>query len=73
MTKLSKMAYEALKSEGSDRIEICPTEWWKKNKLATIWVFICLTLEIPLMIVKYIIMAVCFIPHKLYEALEDFY
>lgn len=71
MIGLSKWAYRTLKSENSDRIELRPLEWWKKSKLATIWVIICLTLEIPLAIAKYIIMAVCFIPYKVYEALED--
>lgn len=71
MIGLTKIAYEALRLENSDRLPRSPKEWWKKSKLATIWVFICLVVEVPLLALKYIIMGVCFIPHKIYEALEE--
>ena len=71
MIGLSKLAYRALREENSANITGTPIDWWKKSKIATIWVIICLIMEIPFVIIKYIIMAVCFIPHKIYEELED--
>ena len=71
MIGLSKLAYRTLKEENSDRISKNPIDWWKKSKIATVWMIICLIVEIPIVIIKYIIMAVCFIPHKIYEELQD--
>ena len=70
MIMLSKMAYEALREEGSANISRKPSDWWKKSKWATIWTIIVLAFEIPITIIKYVIMAICFIPHKIYEELE---
>lgn len=70
MIGLSKMAFETLKAEGSDKIFIDPKEWWKKSKFATIWIFFCLIGEIPLMVLRQIIMLICFIPHAIYEELD---
>lgn len=71
MIGLSKLAYEKLRGENSSKIIGTPIDWWKKSKIATIWVVICLLAEIPFVIIKYIIMAICFIPHKIYETLDD--
>ena len=70
MIGLSRLAYEKLRGENSSQIKGTPIDWWKKSKIATIWLVACLILEIPFVIIKYIIMAICFIPHKIYEELE---
>lgn len=71
MIGFSKLAYEKLKEKNSIGLTGTPIDWWKKSKIATIWAVICLVIEIPLVLIKYIIMAICFIPHKIYEELED--
>lgn len=70
MIGFSRMAYEALKEEPSGRIPASPKIMWKKSKPATIWLFLCFTAQIPLKLLKYIVMGICFIPHAIYEALD---
>ncbi len=71
MIGLSKVAFESLKVEGSNKISMNPKEWWKKSKPATIWIFFCLLGEIPFMILRRIVMVICFIPHAIYEELDS--
>lgn len=71
MIGFSKMAYDALAEGPNGRIPSDPKIMWKKSKLATIWVFLCFTIEIPLTLLKYVTMAICFIPHAIYEALDS--
>ena len=71
MIGISRLAYEELKEENCVEIKGTPIDWWKKSKIATIWVIICLIFEIPLRSVKLITMIICFIPHKIYEELEE--
>ncbi|MFW5646127.1 MAG: hypothetical protein ACOCMX_02405 [Acetivibrio ethanolgignens] len=71
MIGLSKMAYNALRNENNSRIPSSPKELWKRSKLATIWLFLCLIIEMPLTALKYVLMALCFIPHAIYETLEN--
>ena len=70
MIGFSIMAYEALKEEPSGRIPASPKIMWKKSKPATIWLFLCFIVEVPLTLLKYIVMGICFIPHAIYEALD---
>lgn len=70
MIGFSRMAYEALAEEPSGRIPANPKIMWKKSKPATMWLFLCLTVEVPLTLLKYIVMGICFIPHAIYEALD---
>ena len=70
MIGFSRMAYEVLKEEPSGRIPASPKIMWKKSKPATIWLFLCFTAQIPLKLLKYIVMGICFIPHAIYEALD---
>lgn len=71
MTKLSKMAFDKLRDSNSDRIDFNLGKMWEKSKPATIWVLICLVCEIPLKILKHIIMIICFMPHEIYDALDN--
>lgn len=71
MIGLTKIAYDALKDENSSRIPTNPKELWKRSKLATMWLFLCLLVEVPLTALKYIVMAICFVPHTIYEALDN--
>lgn len=68
MIGFSKMAYQALEVNG--RIPSDPRIIWKMSKLATIWVFLCMMVEIPLTLLKYIVKWICFIPHAIYDALD---
>lgn len=70
MIGFSIMAYEVLKEEPGGRIPASPKIMWKKSKPATIWLFLCLVVEVPLTLLKYIVMGICFIPHAIYEALD---
>lgn len=70
MIKISKIAFEALRdTDGNASIK--PVEWWRRNKLACIWCILCMLAEIPIAILRFVLMAICFIPHKIYEHLED--
>lgn len=65
------MAYDALAEGPNGRIPSDPKIMWKKSKLATIWVFLCFTIEIPLILLKYVTMVICFIFYVIYEALDS--
>lgn len=67
MIGISKLAFDAVK----DAEPMNLIGWWKKSKPATVWIVLCLIFEIPLEIIKRMIMIVCFIPHKIYEELEE--
>ena len=68
MIGFSKMAYQALEVNG--RIPSDPRMMWKMSKPATIWVFLCMVVEIPLTLLKYMVKGICFIPHEIYDALD---
>ena len=70
MIKISKIAFEAL-TDTDGNVSRKPVEWWRRNKLACIWCILCLLAEIPIAILRFVLMAICFIPHKIYEHLED--
>ena len=38
---------------------------------ACIWCILCMLAEIPIVILRFVLMTICFIPHKIYEHLED--
>ena len=71
MIGFSKLAYNALRDEDKDRIVGNPIDWWKKSKPATIWMLLCMVCEIPLVIIKKLIMAICFIPYVIYYKLDN--
>lgn len=70
MIKISKIAFEALRDTDGN-VSIKPVEWWRRNKLACIWCILCMLAEIPIVILRFVLMTICFIPHKIYEYLED--
>lgn len=70
MIKISKIAFEALRDTDGN-VSRKPVEWYKRNKLACIWCILCMLAEIPIVILRFVLMAICFIPHKIYEHLED--
>lgn len=70
MIKISKIAFEALK-DTDGKVSRKPVELWRRSKLACIWFILCLLAEIPIVILRFVLMAICFIPHKIYEHLED--
>jgi hypothetical protein len=70
MIKISKIAFEALRDTDGN-VSRKPAEWWRRNKLACIWCILCMLAEIPIAILRSVLMAICFIPHKIYEHLED--
>ena len=70
MIKISKIAFEALR-DTDGKVSRKPVEWWRISKLACIWFILCLLAEIPIVILRFVLMAICFIPHKIYEHLED--
>lgn len=70
MIKISKIAFEALRDMDGN-VSIKPVKWWRRNKLACIWCILCLSAEIPIAILRFVLMTICFIPHKIYEHLED--
>lgn len=70
MIKISKLAYEALKDKNGN-VHGNPITWWKVSKLATIWCVLCMIVEVPVTILRFVLMAICFVPHKVYEYLEN--
>lgn len=70
MIKISKIAFEALRDTDGN-ISRKPVEWWRRNKLACIWCLLCITIQIPFTCLKCIVMIICFIPHAIYEKLEN--
>lgn len=70
MIAISKIAFEALRNTDG-KISRKPLEWWRRSKLVCIWFILCLFAEIPIVILRFVFMAICFIPHKIYEHLED--
>ncbi len=70
MIAISKIAFEALRNTDG-KISRKHLEWWRRSKLVCIWFILCLFAEIPIVILRFVFMAICFIPHKIYEHLED--
>ena len=70
MIKISKIAFEALRDTDGN-VSRKPSEWWRSNKLACIWCILCMLAEIPIAILSFVLMTICFIPYKIYEHLED--
>lgn len=64
------MALKALVDENG-RIKGTPVDWWKKNKWACSWCLLCMIAQISIVILRFVLMVICFIPHKIYEYLED--
>ena len=70
MIAISRTAVKALEDENGC-IKGTPIDWWKKNKWACSWCLLCMIVQIPIVILRFVLMAICFIPHKIYEHLED--
>ncbi len=70
MIAISRTAMRALEDENG-RINGTPVDWWKKNKWACSWCLLCMTIQIPFVWLKCIVMIICFIPHAIYEKLEN--
>ena len=70
MIKISKIAFEALRDTDGN-VSRKPVEWLRRNKLACIWCILCMLAEIPIAILRFVLMTICFIPYKIYEHLED--
>lgn len=70
MIAISRMALKALVDENG-RIKGTPVDWWKKNKWACSWCLLCMIAQISIAILRFVLMVICFIPHKIYEYLED--
>lgn len=70
LIKISKIAYETLKDK-SGNVHGNPITWWKVSKLATIWCVLCMIVEVPIAILRFILMTICFVLHKIYEYLEN--
>ena len=70
MIEISKLAFEALR-DADGNVSRKPLEWWRRNKLACIWCLLCMIIQIPFTWLKCIVMIICFIPHAIYEKLEN--
>jgi hypothetical protein len=70
MIAISRIAVRALEDENGD-INGTPVDWWKRNKWACIWCVLCMMATLPLILLKYIVMIICFIPHAIYITLDD--
>lgn len=70
MIAISRMARRSLEDENG-YIDGAPVDWWKKNKLACIWCLLCMIVQIPIVVLRFALMIICFIPYKIYEYLED--
>lgn len=70
MITISRMALKALVDENG-RIKGTPVDWWKKNKWACSWCLLCMIAQISIVILRFVLMVICFISHKIYEYLED--
>lgn len=70
MITISRMAVKALKDENGC-IKGTPIDWWKKNKWACSWGLLCMIVQILIVILRFVLMVICFIPYKIYEYLED--
>lgn len=70
MIAISRMALKALVDENG-RIKGTPVDWWKKNKWACSWCLLCMIAQISIVILRFVLMVICFIPYKIYEYLED--
>lgn len=70
MIAISRMALKTLVDENG-RIKGTPVDWWKKNKWACSWCLLCMIAQISIVILRFVLMVICFIPHKIYEYLED--
>ncbi len=67
---ISRMAKRSLEDENG-YINGTPVDWWEKNKWACSWCLLCMIAQIPIVILRFILMVICFIPYKIYEYLED--
>lgn len=70
MIAISRTARRALEDEDG-YINGTPVDWWKKSKWACIWCLLYMIVQIPIVILRFVLMAICFIPHKIYEHLEN--
>ena len=70
MIAISRIAVRALEDENGG-INGSPVDWWKRNKWACIWCVLCMMVTLPLVLLKYIMMIICFIPHAIYITLDD--
>ena len=70
MIAISRMAVKALEDENGC-IKGTPIDWWKKNKWECSWCVLCMMETLPLVLLKYIVMIICFIPHAIYITLDD--
>lgn len=70
MIAISKLVYETLKDKNGN-LSHNPVDWWKKNKWACSWCVLCMMETLPLVLLKCIVMIICFIPHAIYITLDD--
>ena len=70
MIAISRMARRSLEDENG-YINGTFVDWWKKNKWACSWCLLCMIAQIPIVILRFVLMVICFIPYKIYEYLED--
>lgn len=68
MTKLEKSVFEKLDMYENPTAN--PIKWIKRNKKYGIIMIFCFLYNLPLYIIVKILMAVCYIPHEIYEKLE---
>lgn len=73
MIEISKRVFDNLIDDESSKrtADFKISYFWKKNKLATIWYVLCMVAQIPLVILKTVLMVLCFIPHAVYDALDN--
>lgn len=70
MIAISRCATNALKDKNGN-IDFSLRKCWKKSKMATIWVVLYMIVEIPFVWLKILLMIICFIPHAIYDVLDD--
>lgn len=70
MITINKFVANALANENGN-IDSSLRGCWKKNKVATACLVVYMIAEIPLYWLKVIVMIICFVPHAIYDALDD--
>lgn len=61
MIAISRMARRSLEDENG-YINGTLVDWWKKNKWACSWCLLCMIVQIPIVILRFVLMVICFIP-----------
>lgn len=67
MTKFEKKVFKKLDLYENHTVN--PIQWIKRNKKYGFIMIVCFLYNLPIYIIAKVLMAICYLPHKLYEEL----